>query len=243
MITILPPGHPRYDAVAPESNNAFLSAKRVSCPCCYKEFNDANLLSSKLKMKETKDDMRTIHEGIETLWYAVRVCPHCNIASLTQMYGKLSGRDAKLAKLSGYVEKVPKFCGFSTPRKLNEVLEAYYTALYCVKHTDKNPMSSAQLWRRLMWLYDDIGDETLQNIALENCIARYEETYVTRHLTSSEAFHLSIVLGDLCARKGDRSSAYKYFYEAIHGEDKSNAALVRHAQDMITEMRRGGTVE
>lgn len=237
---ILPPGHPRYDTVAKDSDSKFLSSKSFTCSCCQKDFSDYNILSFKLKTKEVRDDMRTINEDFESLWYSVRVCPKCNAAGLAPIFSKFTGREAKYLRISNYAEKVPKFSGFSKPRTLNEVLESYYLALHCLKHIDNDPLNRAQLWRRLMWLYDDIGDESLQMVALDNTLEAYQEAYQKKRLNASESFHLSIVLGDLFTRKGDRTKAYKFFYEALHGEDKSNQVLIRHAQDMMTELRHGG---
>lgn len=238
-LSILPPGHPRYDVTAPESHNTYVTYKSHTCPCCHKPFHDAHILNSRLKTKEVKDDMRVIHDGFEVLWYSVRVCQNCNAAALSHVFNKFTSRDTKLMHLSGYVDKVPRFGGYNKPRAIQEVLEAYYLALLCVKHIDNDPMNCAQLWRRLMWLYDDLGDTAMQQVALENTIEYYEETYTKKRLTPSESFHLSVILGDLCARKGDRGAAYKHFYEAVHGDDKTNQVLLRHAQDMITELRRG----
>ncbi|MDR1735529.1 MAG: DUF2225 domain-containing protein [Oscillospiraceae bacterium] len=239
MFTLLPPGHPLFGRVAPEEESRFIGKKAFTCGCCQATFNDANVLSYKLKTREIKSDMRIIHEGIETLWYSVRVCPQCNMAALTPVFAKYGGREAKLMRNSGYAAKVPRFKGYTFPRALDEVIESYYLALACVLHIDNDPINRAQLWRRLMWLYDDAENVPLQNMALDNALEAYREAYQQKYMKASESFQISVVMGDLYSRKGDRNNAYKAYFDAVHGEDKSNQILLRHAQDMMTHLRHG----
>jgi uncharacterized protein (DUF2225 family) len=234
----LPEGHPRFDTEAPETDTGYIVKKSTQCPCCKKSFDDWSVLNYKLAVQSTEADMRTIYRGFDILWYSVRVCPYCNAAALTSGFPKLSGRETKFMTSCDYEHKVPRFRGWSDRRKLDEVLEAYYLAIIFAEHVSKDFTAEAMLWRRLYWIYGDLGQEEQRAKALDMTLQKYEEVFQSRHMTASEELQVNITLGDLYALRGETSKAFARFFDAVHSPEKnSNTLLARHAEDMIAKLR------
>jgi hypothetical protein len=236
--SILPASHPRFDTLAPEADSGYVVKKATQCPCCKKNFDDLNILNYKLAVQSTEPDMRTIYKGFDILWYSTRVCPHCNAASLSSNFAKLSGREAKLMASSGYSEKIPPFCGWSERRTLNEVFESYYLALAFAENTSKDPATEAMLWRRLYWLYGDLELAELKAKALDMTLLKYEEVFQGRVMSASEDLQVNLTPGDPDRLKGANGKAVQRFFDAVHSPEKnSNILHARHAEHMIAKLR------
>lgn len=238
---VLPAGHPRYGLAAPESWKKYTLQKEQLCPVCNGKFSDLSPSSYKLKTKEIRDDMRVIYDDFEILWYSVRVCPHCNAAAPSNAFSRFNSRDARFLKSRGYFSDFPKFGGWSDPRRVDEVFEALYLSIHCLSAAGGGDIQTeAQIWRRLMWLYGDVGDREREALAKKFTLEKYIEVYQTKTLSGEEEEQLNVILGDLYRDSGDRQTAYKHYLSVVQLGKSGNATLYRHATDAIGELRAQG---
>ncbi len=235
--SILPSGHPTYSISGSELSVKLVHDKAFVCPICQQNFVDQTPLSFKLKTREVTYDMRTIYEGLEILWHSVRVCPHCNTAAPTGTFAKLTARDARQLKASGYAAKYPPFCGWTSPRTVDQVFQAFYLALHCLDMSSKDVLVRAQIWRRLMWLYGDVADESRQQDAARKTLGAYQEVYRVKTLAGEEEQQVNIILGDLYQVHNDRSNAYRHYMNVVQLGKTANPLLYAHATDAIADLR------
>ncbi len=237
---ILPEGHPVYGVTAPERWRKLAISKEFTCPVCDKKFSDLIPSSYKLKTKETRADMRVIYEDFEILWYSVRVCPHCNAAAPSNSFQKLNSRDARFLKARGYFSDFPEFRGWSEPRTVDEVFEAFYLSIHCLALSSGDVQAEAQIWRRLMWLYGDVGDREREALARRFTLEKYAEVFQTKNLAGEEEEQLNVILGDLYRSMGERQNAYRHYMNVIQLGKTGNQLLYRHATDALSDMRSEG---
>lgn len=234
---VMPEGHPKYGITAPESWKKLTVVKEYKCPICDKSFTDFSPSSYKLKTRETRPDMRVIYEDFEILWYSVRVCPHCNAASPGNAFSKFNSRDARFLRSRGYFSDSPAFRGWSDPRSVDEVFEACYLSIHCVSMATGDVQTEAQIWRRLMWLYGDVGDKEREELARTFTLEKYAEVFQTKSLAGGEEQQLNVILGDLYRSVKDKRNAYKHYMNVIHLGKMGNQLLYKHATDAVSDMR------
>ncbi len=229
--------HPKFGITAPPDAVTYVFSKKYTCPCCSLEFSDDATLAYKLKVKEIMPDMRTRYEFCDPLWYFIRICPACNIAAMANSFAKIGPRERKVLQAADYKITVPKFSGWKIPRQIDTVFESYYLALECLGRTTKEPLNEAQIWRRLMWLYGDVDNKILHDLARQKTLDKYVDVYQTMTLGGEEEIQLNVILGDLFNAVHDKSNAYKHYFNVISKEEMAGGANIKHCRDAIADLR------
>ena len=234
--SILPDGHPLFDAQEGEQAAIMLYEKDALCPLCEKEFKIKSIRKSKLHSQQTDHDFRPHYEAFEPIWYSVSVCPFCGYANLVSEYEKLSSVQKSAIKKSGCL-KNGNFL-FSEPRTINEVLAAHYLAINTCDAGSTNDAVKARLWHNLAWLYSDMQDNDLYKTSIKKALDNYMKAfYGTAKETSIEKEQKAqLLLGALNMIIENYKEATRHFYTAINRK-MGNKVFNTMAEDRLDEAK------
>lgn len=221
---VWPEGHKTYQIYAPETDKQYYYEKEVSCPVCESSFRTKIPRMTKLRLERRDHDLREIYADFNPLWYTIRTCPFCYFSENYVDFDKYH-RLSKNA-LQPYQEKAAQLRGRFTlppaePLGIDRVFAGYYLALYFKDEDKDNPLAIAKLYMSLSWLYQDIGDVEWYERSWQKAFAYYREAYYnsTVKLKPEHEQQLSIILGELHLRRGERKEALQHFYRAIRRGD------------------------
>lgn len=224
---------------APECHKDYLFGKEITCPVCNKNFKVNMVRSSKLRLKKIDPDLRQHFLNFDPIWYLVWVCPHCYYAGFNYEFKK-PGSDIKQYVLKETANIKKKFTvNYSSPRTLDEVINAYYLLLH-ISNNNKKPDFDriGKIWLRLSWLYHDAGDEEMVKTASQNALDNFKELFFnsTRNTSKEQEQRLSLLLGELSLRLGKNNDAIKYYRSAINHKNGNNT-INKQSEDRITDLR------
>lgn len=170
----------------------FLFDKKVTCPCCDKEFLSKTVKTGKPRLLGSDTDMRPKYAGIEPLKYEAIVCPHCGYAALGKFFGNLASSQIKLIReqISKNFTKLPKTGDTYT---YDDALNRYKLALFNAIVKKAKISERAYTCLKTAWLYRAKGEsisgdtptlksiiEDCQNKEKEMLLNAYEGFYVSR---------------------------------------------------------------
>ncbi|MEN6348537.1 MAG: DUF2225 domain-containing protein [Syntrophomonas sp.] len=241
---IFPPGHKNYDLVASASDDTLLFDRDVTCPVCDNKFKVKNVRSSKLRLDKVDNDLRQRFVDFEPLWYMVWCCPNCFYSNFNFDFQQVPEANKKQL-----IENGKKFQGkvkldFGSPRKIDEVFLTYYMMLQSLQIGKQDPTGPAKVWLRLSWLYNDVGDEEMFRLATDKALELYKDSFYNARRDSSveQDQRLSLLLGELSLRVGDKKEAMKFYRGAIARKGGNNT-INRQAEDCIRDLKEKMTGE
>ncbi len=223
-------GHGNYSQTAPKEFQYYTYEKKIECPVCGNKFAAVKIRNSRLSLQELRNDLRKIFKNFKPAWYYIWVCSECYYAAPRQEFSGLAqGHEEKIEnEFQEFVEEKAGGKlnpGFSSPRHLSEVFLAYYLSLALFEFIPVEHNKPAGCWLRLSWLYEDLGEESLQKTAavkaMENLKKYYYEEY-SGQLTGNAEHKLTLLLASLMID---------------HGEDP------REALPLLDELIRDGTIK
>lgn len=136
-----------------EEEKKFLYTKQMTCTNCEWKFDDIRVLNSKLRRKESDDDLRPRFQNIDSLKYGITACPQCGYAASAKNFEHLSQLQKKLL-----MEKVTtQFVG-RKPLENGQVIdydlaiEQYKLALICGMAIELPISEQAYLCLQISWL-------------------------------------------------------------------------------------------
>ncbi|MFZ5354480.1 MAG: DUF2225 domain-containing protein [Bacillota bacterium] len=235
---LYPKEHKPYHHIAPHSYEQYIFTKNIKCPICVNEFEIKTPWSSKLKSDGVDNDFRQRHKDFDTLWYSITVCPKCYYAGFINEYEaplKIKIKDF-MDKTAAVREKLD--FKYTEPRKLSEVFTAYYLALYSTKLVEPNPFKRAKLWLQLSWLYKDVGDDVMYELAASNALESYREIVYesTYDMTPEQEQQCLLIMGELYLHQKRNEEAVKCFHTAVTRKGGSQR-YVSQARDRIYDIK------
>lgn len=235
----LPEGHKQYSVTAPSNHEEFLFQKKVVCPVCNQTFNTDIVRSTKLRLQCIEPDFRQRFIDFEPLWYLIWVCPHCYYANFNYQFTQISpDRKKHLQDICmGLKDKL--FFAYTDPRDVDQVFIAYYLALNSIINHRPDAEQLGRVWLRLSWLYQDVGDLKMFNLATVKALEYFEKSRSSRSsiLNSSEqGQRLHMLLGELYLRNGQNEEALTNLRKSV--VMRGNRSLNRQANDRILEIKR-----
>jgi len=230
---------PEQQAYSINDNQAnpdkFLYDKKVICPICQNVFHTKGIRASRLTLVKTELDLRQRFLNFEPLWYKIWVCPHCYYASFDTEFLKPAIKEKVYA--SEQTKKLQKETNFqfSSPRKVEEVIKAYYLALNCTQDV----LKMGRIWLYLSWLYQDVDDAEMFKKAIQKALQYYQEAYfnVSKENSADQDQRLRYLLGELFLRNGQTEEARKYYFNSIIHRG-GNPIINRQAQIRVDELRK-----
>jgi len=233
---ILPEGHPTFDQLVPAEHNEYLFPTNVECHICKTPFSGLRTRVTRLQLEEQRTDFRTVYRNFEPNFYYIWVCPCCSFAYPERQYKKLSRSAINKAKKEW--QKNPPKGGFEfdAQRSINQVLESYYLTIRSFNATDATCEQWANLWLRLLWIYEDLDEKELAFEAAKKSRDHFAEAMSTVARSAAGDQQLYIILAELDLRLDDQGSAFKNFHAAatMVGGDPRNKRI---ATDRIQDLR------
>ena len=233
---LLPEGHPVFTGRAPASHNELLFSTEVDCPICKTRFTAMRTRTSRLQAAEHRPDFRAIYRNFEPNFYYIWVCPNCLFAYPERQYGRIS--QSAIRRGQAYLEEHPPQSSFvfDGQRTLNQVITSYYLALNTFEVVKATPEQWANLWLRLVWIYEDLNEEALAKKAAENAYRYFSEAMSTTSRSAAGDQQLYIIMGELDLRLGRGGDAFRNFHSAatMTGGDPR---YKRMASDRIQDLR------
>ena len=78
-----------------EEEKKYVYKKKIICTNCESEFEDLRVLNSKLRRKESDNDLRPRFQFIDSLKYGVTACPYCGFAAPVRNFEHLTSLHQK----------------------------------------------------------------------------------------------------------------------------------------------------
>lgn len=236
LMELFPAGHPTPEVRRPESDEEFLYAKAVECPVCGTSFSVLSIRESRLVTKQVCPDFRVINENFEPLWYHVWVCPSCLYAQSYNQFEKI--RSTATGKIRGLQQRYPLkgTFQFSPSRTLKEVFLSYFLMLRTLEMMDAPAVQVGNTWLRLLWLYEDLGEEKWAKQAAEKALKYFEEGVMSGVRSEAEDQRLFVIMAEICLRLGRLNEAMRYLREVVSMRG-GNERYKRQASDRIQDLR------
>lgn len=236
---LFPDGHKNYHQAAPNVYNDFLISSQARCPVCEEGFEAKKQYLSKMKFTRMDSDFRKHYTDFEPLWYSLWVCPHCYYTNYYTEYADIPPykKQNVLARTQELRKQFP--FSYSEPRTIDEVFTAYYLALMCADFYNASPLKLAKIWLQLSWLYHDVNDAEMFDVASSQALKNYYDViYKTgENLSIVQAQQCFILLGELYLLKGNEKEALRHFYTAIK-KDGGKESFNQQAEERIHDIRR-----
>lgn len=136
-----------------EEEKKLLFTKQIVCTNCEWKFEDIRVLNSKLRRKESDEDLRPRFQNIDSLKYGITACPQCGYAASAKNFERLN----KLQKKMLMDKVTTKFIG-RQPLHGGQIvdyttaLEQYKLALICAMAIELPISEQAYLCLQISWL-------------------------------------------------------------------------------------------
>lgn len=233
---LLPEGHPQRDAKRPDSDGEYLYVKAVQCPVCGASFSTQCVRESRLITEKICPDFRVISAGFEPLWYYAWVCPECLYAQPAGQFEQIGPGAA--GKIRGQQQRYPLkgTFQFSANRTLQEVFLSYFLVLRTFEMMGAPPAQFGNVWLRLLWLYEDMGEQEWASRAAEKALAYFEKAIVSGVRSDTGDQRLFLIMAELCLRLGKRNEALRYLWEVLNIKGGSERYR-RQASDRVQDIR------
>ncbi|MCL2604552.1 MAG: DUF2225 domain-containing protein [Defluviitaleaceae bacterium] len=237
-VNLFPAGHKTYDFAIPAAPSVAVSKKKHKCPLCMHSFAAYAMRGTHVNSVVGQGkDFRVTHEGIDAIHYDVVTCPNCYFSTLEGFFKEpiASRFYVNADKIKEYKSKV-NMC-FNMEREINNIFAGYYLALKCAPlFYAKSESLCANLWLRLMWLYRDCGDKTLERLANEKAYALYLTVFENTNMKPAAAQQTCVMIGELALRVNDVPTAKAYFTRAKTFR-QGNQALIGMAEEGLRTIR------
>ncbi|WP_176720440.1 DUF2225 domain-containing protein [Desulfuribacillus stibiiarsenatis] len=228
-----------YDQIiVPENYNKYIFTGDVECPVCDKKFTTDKIRNTMLKMDKEDRDFRTRYKEFEPYWYKIWVCPHCYYANFDYIYNQVSYLKKKTILSQTKQLKQKYLIDVSKKRTLKDVLRMFFLCQEIHQITPMDRLSYAKAWLFLTWIYEDIGDTDMVEVATEMALNSYIDTHQNdvRGLANGQEIRLALLIGELYIRQNKLDEAVKYLAKAV--QMRSEPKRMRElASDRMIELK------
>lgn len=233
---VLPEGHPVFAERIPVEFNEFLFSTEADCPICQTRFTALRTRVSRLQLQEQRTDLRNIYRRFEPNYFYIWVCPNCRFAYPERQFNRLSQKAAAKGREAWQQNPPSDSFIFDLPRTIHQVITSYYLAMASFETVGASLEQWANLWLRLVWIYEDLEQEELMLNAAEKAKGYFAEALSTTSRSPAGDQAIYLILGELALRLGDTTEAFNNFRAAttMMGGDPR---YKRMAADRIQDMR------
>jgi uncharacterized protein (DUF2225 family) len=233
---LFPEGHGGTTLPMDNQDASILMDKTHTCPVCQQQFSAPYVRPSRLVIDSVDDDMRNHYKGIEPLYYDVLTCPHCYYSAMQDIFDKPERRRQDIAgSLSAIKDSMD--AAFPALSDSDAVFARYYLALHSATVAfARNQYVTAKLLYILSRLYQDAGNEKMEEESSKRALDAFIATYENARLTPQQEQQVSVLLGELYLKQNDLKNATVFFNKAKMSGEKTSV-LRRHAEDRIYDIR------
>ena len=135
-----------------EKDTDYVFPKKFECPMCGNSFKNMTLKTGKARMIGSDDDLRPIHEGIDTVKYDVVMCPTCGYGTIARNFGPVTQVQKKFFREYDGPNFYPSGADSESVLSYQMALDRYKQAL-CCSYAKQGPESEkAYLCLKIAWL-------------------------------------------------------------------------------------------
>lgn len=233
---VLPAGHPVIEGRVPTEYGELLFNTDVKCPVCEQSFRGVRTRTSRLQLAEQKPDFRNVYRNFEPNFFYIWVCPHCLFAYPERLFNRVSTLAIRRAKNAWEANPPSQSFEFEVPRTIQQVITSYYLAMKTFEAIGASPDLWANLWLRLVWIYEDLEEEELALEATRKAKDYFTQAMSTTARSAAGDQQLYMILGELALRLGDESEAFRNFHAAATMQT-GDPRFKRMATDKIQDLR------
>ena len=235
---LFPEGHKKYElTIDPPPANAIVK-RNYECPLCDVKFTAPTLRTNNLRTDRIEKDFRVRYTvNVDAVHYDIVTCPNCCYSAFFSNFST-----AILPSFHKNIDAIKHYKGktglaFDETRDINAIFTGFYLTLICAPaFFIHHETTTAKVWLRLMWLYQDCEDETMENYAAKQAYEAYLNVYAKTDLGPDAAQQICITLGELCYKNGDISSAKKFFFQAKTSRS-GKQMFADQAEDRLNDIR------
>lgn len=233
---LLPEGHPTFNTRVPAEYGEYVFPTEVTCPICSTEFTGLRERTSRLQMERHDPDFRTVYRNFEPNFYYIWVCPQCSFAYPARRFNRLRRTAVEKGREVLLGNPVDFNFAFDGQRTIQQVIISYYLAMRSFEIVGAILEQWANLWLRLVWIYEDLEEGELALAAAEKARDYFAEAMSTSARSAAGDQQLYILLGELELRLGNTGAAFNNFHRAatMTGGDPRHKRL---ASDRIQDLR------
>lgn len=233
---LFPVEHGNYTLLLNNNDTVHLMMKSHACPICKGSFEALAVKSSKLVLASTDADMRNRYKGIEPLYYETLTCPHCLFSALPDFF---ENPDKSKQNILRELDKIKNSVVVrqDAERDTNSVFTGFYLALFCAQFSfSKYQLVAGKLLYKLSRIYQDAGDENMENQTVRKALENYLYAYEKIGIPEVQDQQVCILIGELYLKLGDLKNAISFFFKAKTSHI-SAPVLKNHADSRIFDIR------
>lgn len=222
-----------------------LSHKEARCPNCHSLFQAWSVRPEAATVVSRDKDFMNHYQGVDATWYAVWVCPSCQLAAYAEDF--LTIQPTQLARVRPRLEYIrhsdARAYDFSHYRNADLALRSFQLAVARYADEDAAADRIAGLFHRMAWIERVRGNQAEERHWLETARQYYERAFRVQD-SSQMGLVWSYLIAELDVRLGDYVNALRWFDTASrlpHFRQQSTLdKMLRDRQQEIAQMIRSG---
>lgn len=233
-----PEGHKSYTLEFTNYPGDLIYKKKFTCPICEEVFLAYSVRSTRLKLINRDKDFRKHYQSIDTTYYEIITCPQCLFSNFETAYTQpvISRLKENIRQITAYKHLLN--LDFTEDRSINTVFAGYFLALKNAPLFYKScEMFVAKIWLRLMWLYHDCKDFSMEAMAAKKAHKAYLSAFEKTDASPAVIQKLCVLIGEISLIVKAMPNAKLFFVKARGYRTESKAMLIQ-AEDGIETIRR-----
>ncbi len=196
-----------------------LYKRTVTCPNCKTIFTGWDVKTKAIVAARRDSDFMIHYSEIDPTWYAVWVCPKCNLAAYADDFPKIESYQLPktvtgLAQIKRASGRVFDFSGY---RNADLALRSFQLAM--AYYSGRSGVAKIPgLYHRMAWIERARGNEAREQEWLRKARDAYEVAFTTSR-SAEHGVLWAYLVGELDLRLGDPRDAAKWFAAAVAQED------------------------
>jgi uncharacterized protein (DUF2225 family) len=240
VLDMLPDQHSayKYDLYQEDYSDNVLE-KEVTCPICGSEFNADLIRTSKLMASKQDKLFRRQYSNMNPLASNIWTCPHCYYSQYYYSFHAVPVY--KKDPLRELLHRIKPSIRVTNTNKddINIVFVKYFLAIYMEENTRGTSMINlAKYWLNLYWLYSDVSDSRMTEVALKKAHYYYKEAYFNSRirLSPEEELKLGVLVAELCSICNEEKDAYNLLARLIV-DKKMPSQLKQYASTLMYDTK------
>lgn len=224
-----------YPMLLPEAHKNYLYSVSKTCPVCEETFKTQQMRYSKVRNLGVKEDLRTLFQDMDEVWYALITCPTCSYTNFNSTFHLL--RAVYHEPVKNQLLNIPFYHAPSFKTSINDVLNQYNHFIRILPAMGNSAMARAKAWQSMMWLFQDVEDAVAAGIAKEVYV-RYlmEAWYAASEAMDAETEGmLTYKLAYATYESGNEDEAYRLFLKTKQIKGISGI-LKKRVEDRLFEI-------
>lgn len=182
----------------------------IPCPVCSQPFEATKVRRGSYRATGQDSDFAAHYEGLNPIFYAVFVCPHCGYAALQNSFANVGPKEKLIITQKITPHWKPK--NYGGERTLDSALDTFKLALYVLQLCNAKSSEIAAICIRIAWIYRWKGDPR-ETEFLKYALEYYCEAYQTEDLPIGklDGPHCIYLIAELHRKTGNIEEATQWF--------------------------------